>query len=112
MSEAAVEPKVFVQAGKLFCFSEGEYSDYGYVGHFLALEAITSETFARAKERCLVRVRAGEGESCGCPPDLEDENDVNRAMRDLFLPELVRMGVVMDIDCTTIHVGSYGQLDL
>lgn len=106
------ELKTHVKAGKLFCFSEGEYSDYGYVGHFLALDDITSETFAKAKGRCMERIRNGEGESYGCKPDLDDESDVRRAMRDLFLPELIRMGVVMDIDCAEIHLGSYGCLKL
>lgn len=110
MSE--VEEKPLVAAGKLCCFSDGEYSDYGYVGHFLALEPITRALFEKAKDRCMERVRNGEGESYGSKPDLDDESDVNRAMRDLFLPELVRMGVVMDIDCVTIHLGSYGRLEL
>lgn len=106
------DDKLIVAAGKLFCFSEGEYSDYGYIGHFLALEPITKSTFATCKARCLERVKNGEGSSYGCPPDLDDENDVNRAMRDLFVAELTRMGVLMDIDCETIHIGSYGRLDL
>ena len=101
-----------VQAGILFCFSEGEYSDYGYVGHFLALETITKKTFEQAKERCMVRIKKGEGSVYGAPTDPGDEHDVNMAIRSLFLPELTRMGVLMDIDCEEVHLGSYGRLEL
>lgn len=107
MTEAT---KTHVKAGKLFCFSEGEYSDYGYVGHFLALEDITADTFEKCKARCLERIKAGEGEAYGAPPDIDDPSDVAHAMRGLFLPELVRMGVLMDIECVEIHIGSYGRL--
>jgi hypothetical protein len=107
------EIKPLVAAGKLFCFSEGEYSDYGYVGHFLALEPITKDTFEKVKERCMERIKNGEGKCYGDPVGPEaEEYEIQHAMRDLFLPELVRMGVVMDIDCATIHIGSYGRLDL
>lgn len=104
--------KPLVAAGKLFCFSEGEYSDYGYVGHFLALVPITKDLFEQVKAACMVRIRSGEVESYGKPVDIDDEGDVNRAMRDLFLPELVRAGAVMDIDCAELHLGSYGRLEL
>lgn len=106
------EEKTYVAAGKLFCFSEGEYSDYGYVGHFLALEPITDTTIQNCKDRCRARVMAGEGSSYGGKPDLEDEHDIERAMRDLFVPELTRMGMLMDIECVTIHLGSYGRLEI
>jgi hypothetical protein len=104
------EIKTHVKAGKLFCFAEGEYSDYGYVGHFLALEDITSATFEKCKERCMERIKAGEGESYGMPPDIDDPSDVAHALRGLFLPELTRMGVLMDIECVEIHLASYGRL--
>jgi hypothetical protein len=58
------------------------------------------------------RIKAGEGVRCGQPIDIEDESDVKSAMRDFFLPELVRMGVVMDIDCKELHLGSYGRLSI
>lgn len=106
------EEKNIVEAGKLFCFSEGEYSDYGYVGHFLALEAISRTTFETCKDRCRARIMAGEGLVYGSPPDIDDPSDVQYAMRGMFVPELIRMGVAMDIDVTEIHLGSYGRLEL
>lgn len=101
--------KPLVAAGKLFCFSQGEYSDYGYVGHFLALVPITKTLFEQVKDACMVRIRAGEGKSYGLPVDLDDDGAVDRAMRDMFLPELVRSGAVMDIDCEELHLGNYDE---
>lgn len=94
-----------VPAGKLFCISRGEYSDYGYQGHFLALVEITHEMFQEVIDECKATQRRensatswASGEDWGA-----DEK---------FLPALVRRGWVVDIDCIEIHTGSYGQLEI
>ena len=38
--------------------------------------------------------------------------DWSRAFRNEILSELIRMGALMDIDCTEIHIGSYGYFEL
>ena len=86
-----------IPAGKLFCFSEGEYSDYGYVGHFLALEEITWDTFTKAR-------------AAAFKADEDDEWD--QESLDRFIAELIRMGVVMDVEVRQIHVGSYGRVEI
>lgn len=103
------KPDVRVPAGKLFCFSEGAYSDYGYIGHFLALVDITNATLQEAADRARERAKV---EPCHFGGEVPTEDyEINYATKALFIPELVRMGVVLDIDCAEIHIGSYGQLD-
>lgn len=81
-----------VEAGKLICFSSGEYSDYGYHGHFLTLEPLTRPMVEEIKAECL-----REAES------LYDQQDG-------FIPKLIKRGLIMSIDCQVIHLGSYGEL--
>lgn len=107
-----------VEAGKLICFSEGEYSDYGYVGHFLALEPIGPAEFQAAKDRIRTRLTAAgvwkayAWDDEAQPVSEMDDSDWRRAYRNEFFAELIRMGKIMDIDCFEFHLGSYGQLDL
>lgn len=103
--------KPLVEAGKLFCFSEGQYSDFGYVGHFLALVPITKELFEQVKQRCMERIKAGEYKFGERAVDMESKWDVNVAVRNSFIPELVRTGAVLDIDVEEIYLGSTGELD-
>ena len=109
-TDAKIEPKV--KAGKLFCFATGEYSDYGIQGHYLALVDITQELFDQAKGGALARIKSGEYKRWGKQIDMEDEWEVSDAMFSLFVPELVRLGAIMDIDCAEIHIGSYGRLEV
>ena len=84
-----------VKAGKLFCISRGKYSDYGYCGHFLALQDITRKLLQEIVDEC-----NSEKET------LDDVWDAS----DLFMPKLIRRGLVIDIDVQEIHTGSYGEL--
>ena len=101
---------VKVHAGKLFCLSSGEYSDYGYEGHFLALMDITNDVLTEAKNRATERAKV-EPNSWGKIPGPDEDWLIRDAARSNFIPELVRMGAVLDIDCTEIHLGSYGNLE-
>jgi len=74
-----------IKAGKLFCWSTGEYSDYQYIGHFLALVNIDSE----------LQIQESKG--------IDRKNRQYRSMAGLLLPELIRSGVVMSIDVQEIH---------
>lgn len=94
-----------VKAGKLFCISRGEYSDYGVYGHFLALQDITHETFQEIVEECKTRQKVENDKEAWSAGDFYGADD-------RFVPELIRRGLVMDIDCYEIHTGSYGELGL
>jgi len=85
-----------VEAGKLICFSTGEYSDYGYDGHFLTLEPLTRPMVEEVADKC--RARCLE----------EDGYDP----KGYFIPELIKRGLIMIVDCQEIHIGSYGELDV
>jgi hypothetical protein len=107
------ENGLYVKAGKLFCFSEGEYSDYGYCGHFLALEDITTELFERTKDRIKAQIAEGIKDAYGDIVNADsDHYEKSSIMARRFLPELIRQGAIMDIDCTEIHLRSYGRLEL
>jgi hypothetical protein len=101
MSEWMTEKKqnTHVLAGKLFFISEGEYSDYGYAGHFLALVEITPAMFQELIDQCREEERAND-----------DQWDYRASYR--FIPNLIRRGWVIDVDVQEIHKGSYGRLDL
>lgn len=51
-----ITQRLHVPAGKLFCLSRGEYSDYGYQGHFLALVEITPEMFREVEAERRLRM--------------------------------------------------------
>lgn len=106
-----------IPAGKLICFSEGEYSDYGYIGHFLTLEPITKAVFEVAKERIKARIVSDGVWKEHDFDDGEDPNEMSseewkRAYRSQFLGELIRMGKIMNIECTEFYLGAYGRLEL
>lgn len=92
------QQRLHVPAGKLFCLSRGEYSDYGYEGHFLALVEITPEMF-----------REVEAEARG---KKDEYGSYEYGADDRFIPAIIRRGWVVDIDCIEIHTGSYGELSL
>lgn len=105
--------EINIPAGKLFCISRGEYSDYGYEGHFLALVNITRKTFDDVVAKINADMEANGVDSYGVlVPFAEAEDYCIRGHRlNKFLPELIRAGVVVDIDCVEIHTGSYSTLE-
>lgn len=97
--------RLHVPAGKLFCLSRGEYSDYGYQGHFLALVEITPEMFREVEAECKTAQKAKNIADGAFYSETYGADD-------RFIPALIRRGWVMDVDCVEIHTGSYGELDL
>lgn len=88
-----------VEAGKLICFSTGEYSDYSYDGHFLTLEPLTRPMVEEVVEECKTKARVeNDGEEYGATG--------------YFIPALIKRGLIMIVDCQEIHVGSYGRLEV
>lgn len=102
-----------VPAGGLFMFSRGAYSNYGYCGHFLAMEPLDKSVFDAVCEAIMDRIRSGEIMSdSGVKIDLSDTYDVGSIMDDHFVPEMIRTGKIIAVDCVEIHTGSYGEFDL
>lgn len=93
-----------VKAGKLFCVSSGEYSDYGYGGHYLALVEITYPMFMEVVNE-LKAIEAAAREKTGYSP-------YDSVAQYNFMAAIVKRGWVMDIDVQEIHIGSYSELDL
>lgn len=100
MSETA---HLKARRGDLIVFSTGEYSDYGYTGHFVALEDITGEHFASAKEDAERRFREEEEAKGWCPGGDKHE---------MFIVALIRAGLLVSVAVTEHHIGSYGSFDL
>ncbi len=83
---------ISVEAGKLICFSSGEYSDFGYNGHFLTLEPLTRPMVEEIKAECI--------------REAESRYD----QQDNFIPKLIKRGLIMAVDCQVIYLGPYGEL--
>jgi hypothetical protein len=102
-----------VQAGGLFCFSEGEYSDFRYTGHFLAMEPLNRTVFESVVESVKSRIESGELRNHrGNTVDPSCMSSVNPILQEYFIPELIRTGKIISVDCVEIHTGSYGEFSL
>jgi hypothetical protein len=110
---------MMVQKEQVICFSEGEYSDYGLMGHFKVLKRFDPkvqltkyldsdpgvrdifEYFDRSSNP--IR-RLPEPVKVGTYP-VEHSSDG-------FQAYLIRNGYVEDFNVTEIHLGSYGRLSI
>lgn len=105
-----------VKAGRLFCFSSGEYSDYGYQGHYLALQDIDKDFFDGVIERIEADLKKNGVPDQFTQEKIEyyaaDDYEISSAIERAFLPAIIRSGAVMEIDVQEIHIGSYGQIEL
>jgi uncharacterized damage-inducible protein DinB len=101
-----------IRAGTLLCFSSGAYSDYGYKGHFVALEDITRERMhelgkiAKAKEADIEAAQDAWTRESG------EEYPTSAGAQEGFIAEMIRAGLLVSITVTEIHIGSYGELEL
>lgn len=111
-----MDDKTTIAAGSLFCFSQGEYSDYGYSGHFVALEDIPRARLleigeqAQAEYQRLDRVQdewleAPEADRVGEYPPSPDAHG-------LFIAAVIKAGLALAVTCTEIHIGSYGRIEI
>lgn len=97
--------------GDLVCFSTGEYSDYSYTGHFVALEDITDEHFTAAKEDAERREREREEDLARYNAEGGDYPfTVN--IHEAFIAHLIRNGLLASITVTEHHIGSYDEIQL
>ena len=81
-----------LKAGKMVIFSQGEYSDYCYMGAFVALKDLSENQLRKMVEP----LKKGE---------YQDNLDEVVAL-------LIREGFLLELDYTEIHVGSYSTIDL
>lgn len=79
-----------IEAGKLVCFSRGEYDDYECHGYFIALQDLTEELLQEVVRKCRRKKTPG--------------------LR--FVPALIEHGVILEVDIAEIHTGNYGRLRL
>jgi hypothetical protein len=92
---------ISLKAGTLIVFSTGEYSDYGYQGHFLALQDVDADKMRELG----AQAEAMDKDESG---DRKYEIEPNEA----FIGMLIRQGFIMIVDVKEIHIGSYGRVEL
>lgn len=99
-----------IPAGSLICFSTGEYSDYGYAGHFVTLKDVTRERLTAA--RILAQQRIDEATAEWTEESGEEPHPSWLDIHEVFIAELIRAGLLMAVNCHEMHIGSYGRLEL
>jgi hypothetical protein len=108
--------KTTITAGSLFCFSKGEYSDYGYSGHFVALEDITRERLLEIGEEVKEQHRVSQAieDAWHAKSPAEREGDFPWAgdIHEVFIAAIIKAGLVMAVTCAELHIGSYGRLEI
>ena len=90
MTETNIYP-----AGTAIAFETGEYSDFGYIGHVVTLAALN------------LRERMEEFKAGYKAKDEWDEPDPSA-----FVAWLVSQGHCFPAAVQTVHIGSYGTLEL
>ena len=80
-----------IKAGTIVNFSEGEYSDYGYIGTFVAIQDVTQEDYDKAAGEELAK---GGYESSSVA----------------VVANLVRTGKLVDVNSVEVHLGCYGRV--
>lgn len=96
MTESIIELK----AGKLHFFTEGQYSDYGIIGSFVALRDV-SEAEVKQIADYLLKQAAEKRPDSKYMAEMSAENSL--------VAELLRGGVLLDVDFTEIHVNDFIQ---
>lgn len=102
-----------IPAGTLICFSSGEYSDFGYNGHFLLLEALTNEKLQEVKDEAKAKYSASkQAWSDWYASDKTAPYPEGVDAHEAFVAGLIRRGVLLPINVHELHLGSYGELDI
>lgn len=78
----------FYPKGTIVLFSEGEYSNFGYCGEVVTLQDLDLDAAIA---------------------EFKDGKEYERGPSD-FIAHLVATQVVAPLDCSTVHLGSYGEL--
>ena len=86
-----------LKAGSLIVFSEGEYSDYGYIGAFVVLQDVTDAQMRDIEARLTTKA---------------DEDACGHCEIGQFVTACIREGWLAEINLREIHLGNYDRLDL
>lgn len=87
-----------LRAGRLVAFSVGEYSDYSISGAFVVLKDLCDEEMRKIRLDLITRYT-------------QEIGSYGEAQR-RFIPELIRMGYLLDVEYSEVHIGSYSDLTL
>lgn len=93
-----------IKPGQLLHFSEGEYSDYHVLAHFVALKAIDNAVLRQTAINSGIRMMLNSGEDFD--PDM-----ITYDAKDGFINELIRSGYLLEVDSIEVYLGSYGSID-
>lgn len=104
--------EIVSRRGDLICFSTGDYSDYIYTGHFVALEDITREHFADARADAERRYAVTEEEQDAWTRESGQPYPPSVDKYECFISYLIRAGLLVSVAVTEHHIGSYGSFDL
>lgn len=96
--------------GDLICFSSGEYSDYGYNGHFVCLEDLTTDHFRAAQRDAEDRCKAIETAQDAWTRESGEPWPGSGDKQEAFIAALIRMGLLASVSVSEFHIGSYGEL--
>lgn len=87
-----------IKAGELICFSEGEYSEYGYIDHFVALQDVSRKQLLALAQSLR---------------DQEEAETIEYGQaKEQLIPRMIANGWLLSINCREIHIGRYGTLDI
>lgn len=89
-----MDDKTIATAGQLICIDEGEYSDYSVIGFFVVLQDF--DPFEQLKI------------FAPCPEDVAPINQTCNVHK--FLAHLLKQGCLLEIEYTTLYLGSYGRV--
>lgn len=102
-----------IPAGKLIVFSEGEYSDFGYIGHFVTLQDITSDAVLAAQSDAVGLSEAADmAVTKWFAGGKEGEYPGHKSIHGCFIAALIQKGLLMSVDVEERHIGSYGELEI
>lgn len=100
-----------IVAGTLICFSSGEYSDYGYCGHFVTLQELTNDGLAEAKEKAEAAFAENDAKQDAWTRESGEPYPQSISKQEAFIAALIRSGHLLSLAVWEIHLGSYGDLE-
>ena len=99
-----------IPAGNLICFSTGDYSDYGYTGHFVTLSEVTAEHVQEACEAAEKAYRVADEAQDTWKRESGEPYPPHVDKHEAFIAAMIRAGLLMSVPVTEYHLGSYGDL--
>jgi len=93
----AINPEI--PKGTIVFFTNGEYSDYGLSGHFVAIADITKSDFVEAKETVSVQASVAE-----------KGNFKYFDSQEAFINLMIKTGKLVAVTPYELHIGCYGEL--